>query len=215
MSALTTALARDLKASAPMRARLGKKLEKVLQSKIRAKDNKTRKIKIIIELTTINNGINSYHLSIKDHNQKIETNTNFLTNTGSSIISPIDPFLLKIQNKIENTLKSLAKNYHQTKVTWNQDPQNPQASKKTRNNPLTPTQGKTTMPETDPVLENNYTHHTPIPGQQERYEAIREKAKELAYLIKNLTLPSREQSLAQTQLETAIFWANAAIARNE
>jgi hypothetical protein len=71
------------------------------------------------------------------------------------------------------------------------------------------------MPETDPVLENNYTHHTPKPGQQERYEAIREKAKELAYLIKNLTLPSREQSLAQTQLETANYWANAAIARNE
>lgn len=113
VSALTTALARDLKASAPMRARLGKKLEKVLQSKIRAKDNnnKTRKIKIKIELTTTNNGINSYHLSIKDHNQKIETNTNFLTNTGNSIISPIDPLMLKIQNKIENTLKSLAKNY--------------------------------------------------------------------------------------------------------
>lgn len=45
--------------------------------------------------------------------------------------------------------------------------------------------------------------------------AIREKAKELAYLIKNTTPKSREQSVALTELETSVFWANAAIARNE
>lgn len=71
------------------------------------------------------------------------------------------------------------------------------------------------MPETDAVLENNFTYHAPKPGQQERYVAIREKAKELAYLIKNTTPASREQSVALTELETSVFWANAAIARNE
>ena len=66
-----------------------------------------------------------------------------------------------------------------------------------------------------PVLENNFTYHSPKPGQNEKYVALREKAKDLAYLIKELTPKSREQSVALTELETAIFWANAAIARNE
>jgi hypothetical protein len=67
----------------------------------------------------------------------------------------------------------------------------------------------------DPILENNFTYHAPKPGQPDRYEAIRAGAKDLAYLIKSTTPVSREQSVALTQLETAIFWANAAIARNE
>jgi hypothetical protein len=73
---------------------------------------KTRKIKIKIELTMTNNGINSYHLSIKDRNLRVETNHNLQTNTGGSYgICPIDPLLLKLENKIEKSLKSLAKNY--------------------------------------------------------------------------------------------------------
>jgi hypothetical protein len=72
---------------------------------------KTRKIKIKIELTTTNNGIDSYHLSIRDRNLRVEADTNFHTNTGSSMISPIDPFLLKLENKIEKSLKSLAKKH--------------------------------------------------------------------------------------------------------
>lgn len=67
----------------------------------------------------------------------------------------------------------------------------------------------------DSVLENNFTYHSPKPGQNEKYVALREKAKELAYLIKELTPASREQSVAMTNLETAIFWSNAAISRNE
>jgi len=47
------------------------------------------------------------------------------------------------------------------------------------------------------------------------YERIREKAKELAYLITQECPPSRERSVALTELETSVFWANAAIARNE
>lgn len=68
--------------------------------------------------------------------------------------------------------------------------------------------------EKDPTIENNFTYHPPKEGQPEKYVNLREKAKELAYLIKELVPPSREQSTAITHLETAIFWANAGIARN-
>jgi hypothetical protein len=64
-------------------------------------------------------------------------------------------------------------------------------------------------------LDNNFTYHAPKPGQPERYQALRSKAKELAELFEKECPASRERSVAMTQLETAVFWANAAIARNE
>ena len=64
-------------------------------------------------------------------------------------------------------------------------------------------------------IENDFTYHAPKEGQQERYVALREKAKEFALLIVELTPASREQSLALTNLEQASMFANAAIARNE
>lgn len=64
-------------------------------------------------------------------------------------------------------------------------------------------------------VENNFTYHAPKEGQPERYVQLREKAKEFALLILDLTPASREQSLALTELENATFWANASIARNE
>ena len=66
----------------------------------------------------------------------------------------------------------------------------------------------------DPQIEKVFTYHAPKPGQPEQYQKLREKAKELAYLINELCPSSRERSTAMTQLETAVFWANAAIARN-
>lgn len=63
-------------------------------------------------------------------------------------------------------------------------------------------------------IENNFTYHPPKDGQPEKYVNLREKAKELAYLIAETVPPSREQSLALTNLEQAIFWANAGVARN-
>ncbi|MEK4449921.1 MULTISPECIES: Acb2/Tad1 domain-containing protein [Paenibacillus] len=66
----------------------------------------------------------------------------------------------------------------------------------------------------NPVIENNFSYHAPKPGQPDIYEQIREKAKELAYLIEEVTPKSREQSLAMTNLEQSVFWANAAVARN-
>jgi hypothetical protein len=64
-------------------------------------------------------------------------------------------------------------------------------------------------------LENDYSYHTPFGTQQERYVAIRDKAKELAYLIVRNSPTSREQSVALTHLDGVVMNANAAIARNE
>lgn len=51
--------------------------------------------------------------------------------------------------------------------------------------------------------------------QPARYLALREAGHQLALLIASETPPSREQALALTNLEQAVMWANAAIARNE
>lgn len=64
-------------------------------------------------------------------------------------------------------------------------------------------------------IENNFEYHAPKNDQVARYISIREKAKELAYMIDELCPESRERSLAMTKLEEAVMWANAAIARNE
>lgn len=66
----------------------------------------------------------------------------------------------------------------------------------------------------NPKLENAFTYHSPKEGQPAKYQAIREKAKELAYLIDDTVPASREQSLAITKLEECVMWANAGIARN-
>lgn len=64
-------------------------------------------------------------------------------------------------------------------------------------------------------LERRFTYHPPIGDQVARYAALRDKAHELARLICELSPPSREQSVALTQVEDAVMWANAAISRNE
>ena len=64
-------------------------------------------------------------------------------------------------------------------------------------------------------IENTFTYHPPKGDQQDRYGEIRGKAKELAYEIAMSCPESREKSLAMTNLEQSVMWANAAIARNE
>ncbi len=63
-------------------------------------------------------------------------------------------------------------------------------------------------------LDHIYKYHPPKDGQPAKYEDIRAKAKELAEIIQKLCPESREKSVAFTQLETAVMWANVAIARN-
>ncbi|NTV48165.1 MAG: hypothetical protein HGB32_03870 [Geobacteraceae bacterium] len=62
-------------------------------------------------------------------------------------------------------------------------------------------------------IENAFKYHPPAPGQQEKYQSIRDKAKELAYMIDEMCPNSRERSLATTNLEQSVMWANASIAR--
>ncbi len=64
-------------------------------------------------------------------------------------------------------------------------------------------------------IENNFKYHTPKDGQSQKYEQIRAMAKSFAADLVTLCPPSRELSLALTELENAVMWANAAIARNE
>jgi len=64
-------------------------------------------------------------------------------------------------------------------------------------------------------LENRFTYHAPKEGQPGKYVAIRDKAKLFAVMICDLCPESRERSLAITNLEQAVFWANASIARHE
>lgn len=65
------------------------------------------------------------------------------------------------------------------------------------------------------IIEKSYTYHAPKNDQTARYTSIREKAKELAYMIDELCPESRERSLAFTKLDETVMWANASIARNE
>ena len=66
-----------------------------------------------------------------------------------------------------------------------------------------------------PELDTIFMYHAPKEGQPERYVRLREKAKELAQLVVGLTPQSREQSVALTNIQQAVMWANAAIAINE
>ena len=63
-------------------------------------------------------------------------------------------------------------------------------------------------------LDIIYQYHAPKKDQPVKYEKIRDKAKELAILINTECPDSREKSIAFTNIETAIMWANASIARN-
>jgi len=65
----------------------------------------------------------------------------------------------------------------------------------------------------DHEIETRFTYHPPQEGQPERYEKLRDEAKQFAHFINSMCPDSREKSLAITKLEEAIMWANAAIAR--
>jgi len=71
------------------------------------------------------------------------------------------------------------------------------------------------MPLTIEKINNIFTYHAPKGDQTERYELIRNKAKEIYTLINDNCKDSREKSLAFTKIEEAVMWANAGIARNE
>ena len=64
-------------------------------------------------------------------------------------------------------------------------------------------------------IENRFTYHSPNESRVKKYSTIRDNAKGLAHMLNDRCPDSREKSLALTKLEECVFWANAAIARNE
>jgi len=63
-------------------------------------------------------------------------------------------------------------------------------------------------------LENRFTYHDPKGMEvSNRYILIRITALEMATIIVGNSPKSREQSLALTNLEQCVMWANAGIAR--
>lgn len=73
------------------------------------------------------------------------------------------------------------------------------------------------MPITEADRNNRFKHHAPASDSKKPplYERIRETMREAADVVVANTPECREQSIAVTKLEEAMFWANAAIARNE
>ena len=64
-------------------------------------------------------------------------------------------------------------------------------------------------------IETAFTYHPPKGDQPERYIKIRDAAKNFAFLIDECVPDSREKSVAMTNLEQVVMWANAGISRNE
>lgn len=64
-------------------------------------------------------------------------------------------------------------------------------------------------------IQNDFTYHPPFGNQPKRYQELREQAEFLAGVLIACCPDSRELSLALTNLEQALFWGEAAIARNE
>lgn len=63
-------------------------------------------------------------------------------------------------------------------------------------------------------LQNRFSYHVPTQDEIAKFVEIRKHALNVSALINSLCPESREKSLAITKLEEAVFWANAAIARN-
>jgi hypothetical protein len=57
-------------------------------------------------------------------------------------------------------------------------------------------------------------YHKPKAGQNEKYETLRAKAKEFAYLVDDFCPGGKEREISMVKLEESVMWANAAIARN-
>lgn len=63
-------------------------------------------------------------------------------------------------------------------------------------------------------IKNRFTFHPSTPNTAALYESMRSKALELAAWMDESAPESRELSLALTNLDQAVMWFNAAVARN-
>ena len=63
-------------------------------------------------------------------------------------------------------------------------------------------------------IDNRFSHHTPDEEGVAKMEAIREKVRELAYLIEHVCPNTREKATALTQLSFVMMSANSAIVQS-
>lgn len=66
----------------------------------------------------------------------------------------------------------------------------------------------------DDELVRRFTYHPPTADRAIRHETIRTLFLDFADTISHLIPDGREEALVYTKLEEALFWANAAVARN-
>lgn len=65
------------------------------------------------------------------------------------------------------------------------------------------------------TVVDRFSYHQVDDVNIEKMKMLRERAIELASAITVLSPVNREQSLALTNLEQALFWANASVARSQ
>lgn len=63
-------------------------------------------------------------------------------------------------------------------------------------------------------LDNRFDYHAPDESKQLNHGNVRRRLRRVADDLNVLLPESREKSIVMTKLEEAMFWANAAIARN-
>lgn len=64
------------------------------------------------------------------------------------------------------------------------------------------------------LIDRSFDYHRPDEAAATMHQALRDGCKELARLMEHLLPPSHEKLLARDKLEEAMFWGDAAIARD-
>jgi hypothetical protein len=64
-------------------------------------------------------------------------------------------------------------------------------------------------------LIKRFTYHEPTPEKIDTFRDIRQAGFNLVEILNKVLPDSREKSLAITNIEQAVMWANASLARNK